>query len=57
MVELFDAKGNRVHAKQVSALGTVRPLDLSGDLKEGLSMLIVRVEGRIPKRVRVVVKR
>lgn len=57
MIEVFDATGKRVHSEQVSTLGALQPIDLSGDLKEGLYLVMVRVEGQAPKSARVIVKR
>jgi hypothetical protein len=57
VIEVFDATGSLVHAEQVSAFGALQPLDLSGDWKEGLYLVMVRVEGQAPKAARVVVKR
>lgn len=57
MIEVFDATGSRVHAEQVNYLGALQPLDLSREWKEGLYLVMVRVQGQAPKAARVVVKR
>jgi hypothetical protein len=57
VIDLFDATGKRVQGEQVNALGALQPFSLSGDLKEGLYLLMVRVEGQAPKSARVVVRR
>jgi hypothetical protein len=57
VIEVFDATGSRVHAEQVSYFNALQPLDLSQDWKEGLYLVMVRVEGQAPKAARVVVKR
>jgi hypothetical protein len=57
VIEVFDATGSRVHAEQVNYFGALQPLDLSRDWKEGLYLVMVRVEGQAPKAARVVVKR
>jgi hypothetical protein len=57
VIELFDATGSRVHTEQVNAFAALQPLDLSQDWKEGLYLVMVRVEGQAPKAARVVVKR
>ena len=57
VIEVFDGTGSRVHAEQVSYFNALQPLDLSQDWKEGLYLVMVRVEGQSPKASRVVVKR
>ena len=57
VIEVFDATGSRVHAEQVNAFGALQPLDLSREWKEGLYVVMVRVEGQAPKAARVVVNR
>lgn len=57
VIEVFDATGSRVHAEQVNNFGALQPLDLSREWKEGLYLVMVRVEGQAPKAARVVVKR
>lgn len=57
VIEVFDMRGTRVHAEEVAWFGAVQPVDLSGDLKEGLYLVMVRVEGQAPKAARLVVKR
>ncbi|QQR88229.1 MAG: T9SS type A sorting domain-containing protein [Flavobacteriales bacterium] len=57
VIEVFDATGSRVHAEQVNTFNALQTLDLSRDWKEGLYLVMVRVEGQAPKAARVVVKR
>ena len=57
VIEVFDATGSRVHAEQVNYFSALQPLDLSQGWKEGLYLVMVRVEGQAPKAARVVVKR
>ena len=57
VIEVFDATGSRVYTEQVTNFSALQPLDLSQDWKEGLYLVMVRVEGRAPKAARVVVKR
>lgn len=57
VIEVFDAIGSCVHAEQVSFFSALHPLDLSPEWKEGLYLVMVRVEGQVPKAARVVVKR
>ncbi|MBP7408784.1 MAG: T9SS type A sorting domain-containing protein [Flavobacteriales bacterium] len=57
VIEVFDATGSRVHAEQVNYFSALQPLDLSQDWKEGLYLVMVRVEGQAPQAARVVVKR
>jgi hypothetical protein len=57
VIELFDITGKRVQSELVPALGAMQPLRLSPDLKEGLYLLLVRVDGQAPKSARVVVRR
>lgn len=57
VIELFDATGRRLHTEQVSALGALQSVDLSAELKEGLYLLMVRMEGQSPKSASVVVTR
>ena len=57
VIEVFDATGSRVHAEQVSYFNALQALDLPQDWKEGLYLVMVRVEGQAPKAARVMVKR
>ncbi|MEX1133184.1 MAG: T9SS type A sorting domain-containing protein, partial [Flavobacteriales bacterium] len=57
VIEVFDATGKRVHVEQVSSFMALRSLELSGEWKEGLYLVMVRVEGQAPRSARVVVKR
>jgi Secretion system C-terminal sorting domain len=56
VIEVFDATGSRVYAEQVSYFSALQPLDLSREWKEGLYLVMVRVEGQAPKAARVMVK-
>ncbi|MBK8583214.1 MAG: hypothetical protein IPL86_15785 [Flavobacteriales bacterium] len=49
--------GKRVYAEQVKYFSAVQPLDLSAEWKDGLYLVMVRVEGQAPRSARVVVKR
>lgn len=57
VIEVFDGTGSRVHAEQVSYFNALQPLDLSREWKEGLYLVMVRVEGQGPKAARVMVRR
>ena len=57
VVEVFDATGSRVHAEQVNYFAALQPLDLSQDWKEGLFLVLVRVEGQAPRSARLIVAR
>ena len=57
VIEVFDATGKRMYAEEVSNFGALQPLDLSLEWKNGLYLLMVRVEGQAPRSVRVVVSR
>lgn len=57
MIGRFDATAGRVSSEPVNALGAMKPFNLSGELKDGLSLRLVRAEGQAQKAVRVVVKR
>lgn len=57
VIELYDATGKQVLAEQVSSFGALQGLELPAGLKEGLYLVMVRVEGQAPKGARVVVKR
>ncbi|MEX1133185.1 MAG: T9SS type A sorting domain-containing protein [Flavobacteriales bacterium] len=56
VIEVFDVTGSRVHAEQVNYFSALQPLNLSQEWKEGLYLVMVRVEGQTPKAARVVVK-
>jgi hypothetical protein len=57
VIEVFDATGKRVHGELVNALGALQPVRIPAELKEGLYLLMVRVEGQAPRSARVVVRR
>ena len=57
VIEVFDATGSRVHAEQLNYFAAMQPLDLSQDWKEGLYLVMVRVEGQAARSARLVVAR
>lgn len=57
VIEVFDVTGQRVHAEQVDHLRALQPLDLSAAWKDGLYMVMIRVEGQATRSVRVVLLR
>jgi hypothetical protein len=57
LIEVFDVTGKRVHAEQVPSLNALQQLDLSSEWKEGLYLLMLRVEGQAPRSARMLVKR
>jgi hypothetical protein len=57
VIEVFDVTGKRVHAQEVSSLNALQRLDLSSEWREGLYLVVVKVEGQEPRNARVVVKR
>lgn len=57
IIEVFDATGNRVQSELVPALGALQPLRIHDELKEGLYLLMVHVDGQEPRSARVVVRR
>ncbi|MEZ4808245.1 MAG: T9SS type A sorting domain-containing protein [Flavobacteriales bacterium] len=57
VIELFDATGKQVLADQLNSFGALQALELPAELKEGLYLVMVRVEGQGPKGARLVVKR
>ena len=57
VIELFDATGKRVHARQVSSLGANAVVELPASLHEGLYLVMLRVEGRAVRSARLVVSR
>lgn len=57
VIELFDATGKRVHAQVVSSVAGNVLLDLPGSMREGLYLVMVRVEGQAPESARVVLRR
>ena len=57
VLQVFNATGEQVLAQQVGHLVALQPLDLSAEWKEGLYMVMVRIEGQAPQRARVVVHR
>lgn len=57
VIEVFDATGKRVQAEQASSLSALQQVDLASELREGLYLVMLRVEGQTVKSARVVVKR
>jgi len=57
VIEVFDVTGQRVHADEVPFLNALQLLQLSSDWKEGLYLVMVRVEGHAPKSARLVLRR
>ncbi|MBK9146580.1 MAG: T9SS type A sorting domain-containing protein [Flavobacteriales bacterium] len=57
VIELFDATAKRVHAQVVSSVTSNVLLDMPGTLREGLYLVMVRVEGREPRSARVILHR
>ncbi|MBK9175239.1 MAG: T9SS type A sorting domain-containing protein [Flavobacteriales bacterium] len=57
VIELFDATGKRVHARVLPSLASNVVLELPAQLREGLYLVMVRVEGQEPKSARVVLQR
>lgn len=57
VIELFDATGKRVHARVMPSLASTLVLELPAQLREGLYLVMVRVEGREPMSARVVLHR
>jgi len=57
VIEVFDVTGKRVYAEQVNNFLALQPLGLSTEWKDGLYLVMVRVEGQAPRSARVVVKR
>lgn len=57
VIEVFDITGKRMHAEEVPHFMALQPLDLPADWKEGLYLVMVRVEGKAPRSARVVLRR
>ncbi|MFZ1692277.1 MAG: T9SS type A sorting domain-containing protein [Flavobacteriales bacterium] len=57
VIELFDAVGKRVHAEVVSSVASNVLLELPGSLREGLYLVMVRVDGQVPMSARVIIRR
>ena len=57
VIELFDATGKRVHAQVVSSIASTVFLELPGSLREGLYLVMVRVEGEGPESARMIIRR
>ena len=57
VIDLFDATGKRMHSEQVNNFAALQPMDLSAEWKEGLYLVMVRVEGQVLRSSRVVVER
>lgn len=57
VIELFDVTGKQVHARVVSSLASNVVLELPAQLREGLYLVMLRVEGRDVKSARVMLCR
>ena len=57
VIEVFDATGRRLHAEQVSHFGALQPLELPAEWRDGLYLVMVRMDGQAPRTARVVLKR
>ena len=57
VLQVFNATGEQVLAQPVGHLVALQPLDLSAEWKEGLYLVMVRVEGQAPRSTRLVVSR
>ncbi len=57
VIEVFDMRGSRVHGEEVSWFQALQPLNLPAEWKDGLYLVMVRVEGQAPKSARLVVRR
>ncbi|MBL7963551.1 MAG: T9SS type A sorting domain-containing protein [Flavobacteriales bacterium] len=57
VIELFDATGKRVQGQVVSAVASNIQLELPVELREGLYLVMLRVEGNAPESARVVIRR
>jgi hypothetical protein len=57
VIEVFNVTGQRVHAEEVPFLSALQPLELPLEWKEGLYVVMVRVEGQAPKSARLVLRR
>jgi hypothetical protein len=57
VIELFDAIGKRMHAQAVSSAVSNVLLELPTELREGLYLVMVRVDGEAPESARVIIRR
>ncbi len=57
VIELFDVTGKQVHARVVPSLASNVVLELPAELREGLYLVMVRMEGRVPMSARVILHR
>ncbi len=57
VIEVFDITGKRMHAEEVAWMQALQPLNLPAEWKEGLYLVMVRVEGKAPRSARVVLRR
>ncbi len=57
VIEVFDITGKRMHAEEVAWMQALQPLELPAEWKEGLYLVMVRVEGKAPRSARVVLRR
>ncbi|MCB9182390.1 MAG: T9SS type A sorting domain-containing protein [Flavobacteriales bacterium] len=56
VIEVFDATGKRVQAEQITSLSALQTVELSQGLREGLYMVVLRVDG-MQRSARIVLKR
>ena len=57
VIELFDVTGKQVHARVVPSLASNVVLELPAELREGLYLVMLRVEGHEPMSARVILHR
>jgi hypothetical protein len=57
IIEVFDATGKRVQAEQASSLSALQEVDLASELREGLYLVMLRVEGQEPRSARLIIRR
>ncbi|MBK7384498.1 MAG: hypothetical protein IPI81_14385 [Flavobacteriales bacterium] len=57
VIEWFDATGKRVEARSVASLPATLSVDVPDAVKEGLYLVMLRVEGSAPRTARVIVRR
>lgn len=57
VIEVFDATGKRVRSEQVAKLNAAQPLDLSDDWREGVYLVLVKVDGQEPGATTLIIRR
>ena len=55
VIEVIDVTGKRLHTEQVNNFGALQPVELSAEWKEGLYLVMVRVEGQATRTARVMI--